>query len=134
MTVDVPVLRCNVQTISGRVYPKEVVKRCIEDDDMQRRVNRGLLIGSLSTTGLFLFDYDIDYDTEFMPSFRVKKWKWKGDTLIAKVSIFNTPCGKIFKEALHSGIKFSICGWGDVGSDNVVSSLSISGICPIILM
>ena len=104
--------RASAQNQNGRVYKKEILEREAKKytDEF---VNRGNAFGEL------------DHPESPVVSLKnashiVKELYWKGDDLMGKVELLNTPAGNIVKEIIKAGhtIGISSRGTGSVQQTN----------------
>ena len=104
--------RASAENQNGRVYKKEILLReC--DKYLKEFVERGNAFGEL------------DHPESPVVSLKnashiVKKLWWKGDDLMGKVELLNTPAGNIVKEIIKAGhtIGISSRGTGSVQQTN----------------
>ena len=104
--------RASAENQNGRVYKKEILLReC--DKYVKEFVERGNAFGEL------------DHPESPVVSLKnashiVKKLWWKGDDLMGKVELLNTPAGNIVKEIIKAGhtIGISSRGTGSVQQTN----------------
>ena len=104
--------RASAQNQNGRVYKKEILEReCSKY--VKEFVERGNAFGEL------------DHPESPVVSLKnashiVKKLWWKGDDLMGKVELLNTPAGNIVKEIIKAGhtIGISSRGTGSVQQTN----------------
>ena len=104
--------RAKAQNQNGRVYKKEILER-EADKYMKEFVNNGNAFGEL------------DHPESPIVSLKnashiVKELWWKGDDLMGRVELLNTPAGNIVKEIIKAGhtIGISSRGTGSVQQTN----------------
>ena len=104
--------RAKAQNQNGRVYKKEILEREAKKY-MQEFVNNGNAFGEL------------DHPESPVVSLKnashiVKELWWKGDDLMGRVELLNTPAGNIVKEIIKAGhtIGISSRGTGSVQQTN----------------
>ena len=88
---------------NGRVYPKSVLQREIENYQNSIREKRAL--GEL--------DHPDDSVINLKnASHLVTKMWWDGDNVMGKIEVLDTPSGRILKDLLKSGVKLGISSRG----------------------
>jgi len=88
---------------NGRVYPKNVLEREIENYQQLVRERRAL--GEL--------DHPDDSVINLKnASHLITKMWWDGDSVMGKIEVLDTPSGKILKDLLNSGVKLGISSRG----------------------
>jgi len=109
---------------NGRVYPRPVLER--EVKTYQRLIQERRALGEL--------DHPDDSVINLKNcSHLVTKMWWKGDDVMGKVEVLDTPSGRVLKELLKSGVKLGISsrGMGSVreGAGEVVVEDDFQLIC-----
>ena len=95
--------RAGVKNGNGRVYPKKVLAREIEN--YQKAVNERRSLGEL--------DHPDDSVINLKnASHLVTKMWWDGDNVMGKIEVLDTPSGRILKDLLKSGVKLGISSRG----------------------
>jgi hypothetical protein len=116
--------KANTQNGNGRVYPKEVLLR--EVQNYQTLIKERRALGEL------------DHPDESVINLKnashlVTKMWWDGDNVMGKVEVLNTPTGKVLKELLNANVKLGISsrGMGSVreGAGEVVVEDDFQLIC-----
>jgi len=88
---------------NGRVYPKSVLQREVENYQNSIRERRAL--GEL--------DHPDDSVINLKnASHLVTKMWWDGDNVMGKIEVLDTPSGRILKDLLKSGVKLGISSRG----------------------
>lgn len=88
---------------NGRVYPKNVLEREIEN--YQQLVQERRALGEL--------DHPDDSVINLKnASHLITKMWWDGDSVMGKIEVLDTPSGKILKDLLNSGVKLGISSRG----------------------
>ena len=101
---------------NGRVYPKSVLKREIENYQNSIRERRAL--GEL--------DHPDDSVINLKnASHLVTKMWWEGDNVMGKIEILDTPSGRILKDLLKSGVKLGISSRGMGSVKESMGSLTV---------
>jgi len=88
---------------NGRVYPKNVLAREIENYQNLVRDRRAL--------------GELDHPDDSVINLRnashlVTKMWWDGDSVMGKIEVLDTPSGKILKDLLNSGVRLGISSRG----------------------
>jgi len=95
--------RAGTKNGNGRVYPKNVLEREIENYQQLVRERRAL--GEL--------DHPDDSVINLKnASHLITKMWWDGDSVMGKIEVLDTPSGKILKDLLNSGVKLGISSRG----------------------
>tara|TARA_B100000131_G_scaffold311193_1_gene343741 strand:- start:143 stop:772 length:630 start_codon:yes stop_codon:yes gene_type:complete len=95
--------RAGVKNGNGRVYPKKVLAREIEN--YQKAVSERRSLGEL--------DHPDDSVINLKnASHLVTKMWWDGDNVMGKIEVLDTPSGRILKDLLKSGVKLGISSRG----------------------
>ena len=109
--------RAGAKNQNGRVYPREILAREVAEYKKVQIAERRAL-GELDHPESSVVNLQ-------NVSHNVLDCWWKGDDVVGKVEILNTPSGRILKELLKAGIKLGISsrGLGSVSSigENTVS-------------
>ncbi len=99
--------RSDAKNQNGRIYPHSVLQR--EVQNYQKAVNEGRAVG------------ECDHPSESVVSLKnvshvVREIGWRGNDVVGKIEILNTPSGQILRSLMESGIKLGISsrGVGDV--------------------
>lgn len=99
--------RSDAKNQNGRIYPHSVLER--EVTNYQKAVREGRAVG------------ECDHPSESVVSLKnvshvVREIGWRGNDVIGKLEILNTPSGQILRSLMESGIKLGISsrGVGDV--------------------
>ena len=88
---------------NGRVYPKSVLQREIENYQNSIREKRAL--GELDHPD------DSVINLKNASHLVTKRW-WDGDNVMGKIEVLDTPSGRILKDLLKSGVKLGISSRG----------------------
>jgi hypothetical protein len=108
--------RAGTKNGNGRVYPKSVLKREIENYQNSIRQRRAL--GEL--------DHPDDSVINLKnASHLVTKMWWEGDNVMGKIEILDTPSGRILKDLLKSGVKLGISSRGMGSVKESLGSLTV---------
>lgn len=96
----------NTKNQNRRIYPKEILQREVEN--YQRAVREGRAVG------------EADHPESSTVSLKnishvIREISWNGDSVMGKVEILPTPCGKIVEALVDAGVKVGISSRG-VGS------------------
>jgi len=95
--------RAGVKNGNGRVYPRNVLQREVEN--YQKAVHERRSLGEL--------DHPDDSVINLKnASHLVTKMWWDGDNVMGKIEVLDTPSGRILKDLLKSGIKLGISSRG----------------------
>ena len=105
--------RAKAKNQNGRVYPRAVLEREIENYQKIVRENRAL--GELD------HPEDSVVNLKNVSHLMTQVW-WDGDNVMGKCKILNTPSGQILQSLVHSGVKLGISsrGMGSVHEDRIV--------------
>ena len=96
--------RAGAKNQNGRVYPREVLEREVSEYKRTQIAERRAL-GELDHPESSVVNLQ-------NVSHNVLDCWWKGDDVVGKVEILNTPSGRILKELLKAGIKLGISSRG----------------------
>tara|TARA_A100001515_G_scaffold144543_1_gene148948 strand:+ start:3290 stop:3931 length:642 start_codon:yes stop_codon:yes gene_type:complete len=99
---------------NGRIYKKETLQR--EIDAYQKAIREKRALGEL--------DHPDDSVINLKnASHLVTKMWWKGDDVMGKIEVLDTPSGNVLKALLNSGVKLGISsrGLGSVSESNGVT-------------
>ena len=108
--------RAGVKNGNGRVYPKKVLQREIEN--YQKAVNERRSLGEL--------DHPDDSVINLKnASHLVTKMWWDGDNVMGKIEVLDTPSGRILKDLLKSGVKLGISSRGMGSVKESMGSLTV---------
>lgn len=108
--------RAGVKNGNGRVYPKKVLQREIEN--YQKAVNERRSLGEL--------DHPDDSVINLKnASHLVTKMWWDGDNVMGKIEVLDTPSGRILKDLLKSGVKLGISSRGMGSVKKSMGSLTV---------
>ena len=101
---------------NGRVYPKSVLEREVENDQNSIRERRAL--GEL--------DHPDDSVINLKNSSHlVTKMWWEGNNVMGKIEVLDTPSGRILKDLLKSGVKLGISSRGMGSVKESMNSLTV---------
>ena len=108
--------RAKAKNQNGRVYPRAVLEREIENYQKIVRENRALR--------------ELDHPEDSVVNLKnvshlmVSVW-WDGDNVMGKCKILNTPSGQILQSLVHSGVKLGISsrGMGSVHEDRMGNTI-----------
>jgi len=101
---------------NGRVYPKNVLQREVENYQQLVRERRAL--GEL--------DHPDDSVINLKnASHLITKMWWDGDSVMAKIEVLDTPSGKILKDLLNSDVKLGISSRGMGSVKESMGSLTV---------
>ena len=108
--------RAKAKNQNGRVYPRAVLEREIENYQKIVRENRAL--GELD------HPEDSVVNLKNVSHLMVSVW-WDGDNVMGKCKILNTPSGQILQSLVHSGVKLGISsrGMGSVHEDRMGNTI-----------
>lgn len=108
--------RAKAKNQNGRVYPRTVLEREIENYQKIVRENRAL--GELD------HPEDSVVNLKNVSHLMVSVW-WDGDNVMGKCKILNTPSGQILQSLVHSGVKLGISsrGMGSVHEDRMGNTI-----------
>jgi len=96
--------RAGAKNQNGRVYPKEILEREVEQySQVQVAENRAL--GELDHPESSVVNLQ-------NVSHNIKKVWWNGDDVMGTVEVLSTPSGNILKELLKAGVKLGISSRG----------------------
>ena len=109
--------RAGAKNQNGRVYPKNILAREVENYKKVQIAERRAL-GELDHPESSVVNLQ-------NVSHNVKDVWWKGDDVVGKVEILATPSGNILKELLKAGIKLGISSRG-LGSVRPVDENTVS--------
>tara|TARA_R110000824_G_scaffold158500_2_gene332452 strand:- start:1462 stop:2127 length:666 start_codon:yes stop_codon:yes gene_type:complete len=95
--------RCDEQNGNGRIYPRPILEREVERYMTLIRENRAL--------------GELDHPDDSVVNLRnashmITKIWWKGNDVMGKAKILNTPSGQILKALVESGVKLGISSRG----------------------
>ena len=91
--------KANTLNRNGRVYPFEILKR--EADKYMELVNEKRALGELDHPDSAVVSLS-------NVSHMIVEMTWKGDTLMGKIQILDTPSGNILKGLLKGGVMLGI--------------------------
>ncbi len=108
--------RAKAKNQNGRVYPRAVLEREIENYQKIVRENRAL--GELD------HPEDSVVNLKNVSHLMTQVW-WDGDNVMGKCKILNTPSGQILQSLVHSGVKLGISsrGMGSVHEDRMGNTI-----------
>ena len=108
--------RAGVKNGNGRVYPREVLQREVEN--YQKAVSERRSLGEL--------DHPDDSVINLKnASHLVTKMWWDGDNVMGKIEVLDTPSGRILKDLLKSGVKLGISSRGMGSVKESMGSLTV---------
>ena len=96
--------RAGAKNQNGRVYPKEVLEREVEQYS-QVQISENRALGELDHPESSVVNLQ-------NVSHNIKKVWWNGDDVIGTVEVLGTPSGNILKELLKAGVKLGISSRG----------------------
>ena len=104
--------RAKAKNQNGRVYPREVLEREIEN--YQKIIKDQRALGELD------HPEDSVVNLKNVSHIMTQVW-WEGDNVMGKCKILNTPSGQILQSLVHSGVKLGISsrGMGSVHKDRM---------------
>ena len=104
--------RAEAKNQNGRVYPREVLEREIEN--YQKIIKDQRALGELD------HPEDSVVNLKNVSHIMTQVW-WEGDNVMGKCKILNTPSGQILQSLVHSGVKLGISsrGMGSVHEDRM---------------
>ena len=106
-TFKTTILKCDEPTITGRIYPKDLIKKSLKEDKvLQEKLVNNCLFGEL---GNWLSD-EVDLSKV---AFSVRKLYWYRNELKVVVDILDTPNGRLLIDYIDT-MKISCIGTGDV--------------------
>ena len=91
--------RADAKNGNGRVYPRHILKREVE--------NYKKLIGEKRALGELDHPDDSVINLKNVSHMVVDVW-WNGDDVMGKIQILDTPAGKIAKDLINSGVTLGI--------------------------
>ena len=108
--------RAKAKNQNGRVYPRAVLEREIENYQKIIKENRAL--GELD------HPEDSVVNLKNVSHLMTAVW-WDGDNVMGKCKILNTPSGQILQSLVHSGVKLGISsrGMGSVHEDRMGNTI-----------
>lgn len=108
--------RAKAKNQNGRVYPRAVLEREIENYQKIIKENRAL--GELD------HPEDSVVNLKNVSHLMTSVW-WEGDNVMGKCKILNTPSGQILQSLVHSGVKLGISsrGMGSVHEDRMGNTI-----------
>jgi hypothetical protein len=108
--------RAKAKNQNGRIYPREVLEREVENYQKIVRENRAL--GELD------HPEDSVVNLKNVSHLMTEVW-WDGDNVMGKCKILNTPSGQILQSLVHSGVKLGISsrGMGSVHEDRMGNTI-----------
>jgi len=109
--------RSGAKNQNGRIYPKDILAREVENYKKVQIAERRAL-GELDHPESSVVNLQ-------NVSHNVQDVWWKGDDVIGKVEILSTPSGNILKELLKAGIKLGISSRG-LGSVKAIGENTVS--------
>ena len=108
--------RADTKNGNGRVYPKKILEKEIANYQKIIRDNRA--------TGELDHPEDSVINLKNVSHIIVECW-WKGDDVMGKIKVLDTPSGRILKDLISAGVKLGISsrGLGSVneGYDGVIT-------------
>jgi len=108
--------RAGTKNGNGRVYPREVLRREVEN--YQKAVSERRSLGEL--------DHPDDSVINLKnASHLVTKMWWDGDNVMGKIEVLDTPSGRILKDLLKSGVKLGISSRGMGSVKESMGSLTV---------
>ena len=110
--------RADAVNQNGRIYPRSVLEREVEN--YQRLIKDNRALGELNHPESSTISLD-------KVSHIVREMKWDGDDVIGTIELLETPMGKIAQSLVESGVKLGISSRGvgsvyDQGDYKVVGS------------
>ena len=96
--------RAGAKNQNGRVYPKEVLEREVEQYS-QVQISENRALGELDHPESSVVNLQ-------NVSHNIKKVWWNGDDVVGTVEVLSTPSGNILKELLKAGVKLGISSRG----------------------
>ena len=101
---------------NGRVYPKSVLEREVEN--YQNSIHERRALGEL--------DHPDDSVINLKNSSHlVTKMWWEGNNVMGKIEVLDTPSGRILKDLLKSGVKLGISSRGMGSVKESMNSLTV---------
>ena len=119
-TIRTTVLKCDTPTITGRVYPLDLIKKSLKNDKvLQERLATKTFFGELG--------YPIDRTEANLSkvAFNVEKLYWYKNELKAVIAILDTPDGRMLNQIL-SKVKFTTCGTGDIDLNKTITNYQLN--------
>ena len=115
------VLKCDTPTITGRVYPLDLIKKSLKNDKVlqEKLVNH-----------TFYGDMGNKYDPEVNLSkvaFNVEKLYWYKNELKAKIAILDTPAGQDLMK-IYKKVAFRTAGVGDMNFEKIITNYELDRI------
>lgn len=102
--------RAEAENQNGRVYPREILER--EVNEYQKLINERRALGELDHPDSSVINLK-------NVSHNIKEIHWKGNDLMGTVEILPTPSGNILKELLRSNITLGISSRGMGSTENI---------------
>ena len=113
---------------NGRIYEKEILEKAV-DKYVTEQVKTGRAVGELNHPEGPTINLD-------KVSHKITELSWKGNDVVGKASILNTPMGKIVEGLLEGGVKLGVSsrgmgtlvnkrGTSYVGDDFMLSTVDI---------
>jgi translation elongation factor EF-Tu-like GTPase len=102
--------RAGAENQNGRVYPREILER--EVNEYQKLINERRALGELDHPDSSVINLK-------NVSHNIKEIHWKGNDLMGTVEILPTPSGNILKELLRSNITLGISSRGMGSTENI---------------
>ena len=98
-----PIQRANAKNQNGRIYPRAVLER--EMTNFDKKIKTSESAGELDHPD------DMLVNLKNVSHKIIETW-WEHDTVMGKVELINTPCGKIAQEIVKAGLKLGISSRG----------------------
>ena len=105
-------MQANQKNRNGRIYPKDVMVEAVNKYDTEQ-VSKGRAVGELNHPEGPTVNLD-------KVSHKIESLNWKGDDVVGKATILETPMGKIVKGLLDGGVSLGVStrGMGSLKNGN----------------
>ena len=105
-------MQANQKNRNGRIYPKDVMVEAVNKYDTEQ-VSKGRAVGELNHPEGPTVNLD-------KVSHKIESLNWKGDDVVGKATILETPMGQIVKGLLDGGVNLGVStrGMGSLKNGN----------------
>ena len=105
-------MQANQKNRNGRIYPKDVMVEAVNKYDTEQ-VSKGRAVGELNHPEGPTVNLD-------KVSHKIESLNWKGNDVVGKATILETPMGKIVKGLLDGGVSLGVStrGMGSLKNGN----------------
>lgn len=119
-TIRATVLKCDTPTITGRVYPLDLIKKSLKNDKvLQEKLATKTFFGEL---GCPIDRTEVNLSKV---AFNVEKLYWYKNELKVVIAILDTPEGRTLNQTL-SKVKFTTCGTGDIDLNKTIINYQLN--------